>query len=488
MQMTMYFGTHQLLRKALRVGWLVGFAIAVTASNISCWTELNTKAPVVGFDIGLSHGFVSSLSSQTSQSLTRITRTVSVVFPNGTVLDLARFEVECKTRARVLQRLRDSGRILVDYSSKTATGLSSAVDQVSVMSKSGRHLSLAQALFRSGTQEPGNEMPTPKTDIPEGFDMETLLLHLKLATEVYLQHSVVHITLSISSLFTPQDESDIRQALDAVSLHISSCGDVENAPIAATVATRFLQFSPDRDSIISLKECLLGPFSLEEVVAVEYTEEVFSFSIFQLYIGKQTLGDQKKRQFVAVRNMPVDPNIRHSRDEDIRFWNEVKIEVRKMALLATRLDDHTLRIVLHGPASLRPKVLSTLSAALGSFKPDESHPRAIRMILTPGESDAKRKQRRIAASDMGLSCILWDQESEHRVKDYEKDLLKMVYEAEDSRMDVKEGFIGSRGAAMMGLLDRCLPCEKKWDAQGIVWEKENERASTLWYPDDYRSN
>jgi hypothetical protein len=309
---------------------------------------------------------------------------------------------------------------------------------------------------------------------------------MKTKTEEYLEKPINHLTVTTPSFFTPTDKSDLKLALGKVSLHISSCGDIEDSAIAATIATRFSQFSPKRDENMTSAECMLGLFGVEEVVVVDYTKDVFALSIFQLNTGKQTWSEDRpdrKEHFVAIRNSSNTISELGSDNEDTSFWDDIKTGIRQTALRRTVIHDRTLRLVLQGPPSLNLKVLSTLHSALGALLPSPSQPRAIRMILTQQELRAKEQKR--CDREKAFTCVLTDQEGEWRVKDYERDLLRAIYDANEGWIDVTEGFVGSRGAALMGLHSLGLPCEERQVALERPWVWDNERSSSLWYPEEH---
>lgn len=382
-----------------------------------------------------------------------------------------------------MQRLRDEHKIPFNHSLQRRETFPSVTLNHLGRSLWKRALLSAQTLLGIGTNVSAADHITSQSLPLAQSELVALLLELKRITEGYLEKPINQITVTTPSFFTSADRLDLNRALAEVSLHPSSCGEIEKSSIAATIATRFSQFPPDRGINMTSAECILGSFGLEEVVTVEYTEDVFAFSIFKLFVGKQTWKYHGEEEFVAIRNISTNNSGLDEDEDGMRYWNEIEMGIRQTALRRTMVDDRTLRLVLHGPSSLRPKVLSTIRAALGSFLPNASQPRAIRMILTREEMDVKKEQRRLLSRSS--MCVLFDQESEWWVKDYEEDLLITIYGADNGWSDFKQGFVGSRGAALMGLHYRTMSCKERQAASARPWVWDNERSSSFFYPGEH---
>ncbi|KAF8859274.1 hypothetical protein BDZ45DRAFT_801786 [Acephala macrosclerotiorum] len=438
-----------------QLGWALLLAVWADATLSSCWVNNLTQEFVVGFDIGVSYG------------------AVSVAFPNGSILDILRLEAGPAHQALVLQRLQDEDRVQIDNNLQEDFGL--------VAGQSLREHWWQRTIpgLASDVAASWSGYSTTSGLLLGQSELGALIVEMKTQTEQLLGHSLTRLTVTTPSFFTDSFRLDLRLALRKASLNISLCGDIEDSAIASTIATRFSQFPQTRSEGITATEFLLGEFGLEEVIVVDYTEHLFATTMFELYTGKLTWSEDEKRHFVAVQN---NSNAASEDEHEIKFWQEIRIGIREFAVRRTQIPDRTVRLVLQGPSSLRPKVLSTLEECLGSLLPSPSHPLAVRIRLTEQEMRAKEAYRRRQSKI--FTCVLWDQEGEWRVKDYEMDLLRSIYDADESWMDVKEGFIGSRGAALMGLHFLGLGCNERQRAlDERKWLWDNERGSTYWYPD-----
>jgi len=407
----------------------------------------------------------------------------TIAFPNGSFFDLVRLEAGHTYQTRILQRLRNEHRLHVDHNLQNMEISPSIVHSNLVERHWRRALLSTQALLGMGAKTSAEDCITSQDHSLAQLDLEALLVELKSITEAYLETPIKHITVATPSFFTSADISDLKWALMGISLHPLPCGDIEESSIGATIATRFLEFPRDRDMTMTSSKCILGSFGLEEVITVEYTQDVFAFSVYKFFIGDKTWNYKREGNFIAVGNLSSNiPKSGFERDE-MGFWSKIVTGIRRVALHRTVLHDRTLRLVLHGPSSLRPKVLSTIHAAIGTFLPNDSQPRAVRMILTPEEVYAKKIERGIISRTS--MCVLFDQEEEWQVKDYEKDLLKIIHEAGNEWFEIKEGFLGSWGATLIGLQSRTMSCEERQAALERPWVWDNKRPSSFWYRDEH---
>lgn len=323
-----------------------------------------------------------------------------------------------------------------------------------------------------------NSHTEPRKSDPAQSDLEALITGLKTKTEEVLQDHIKYLTVTTPRFLPQAHRSDIELALSSASLNLSSCREIEDSIVASTIATRFLKQPPSKRESISYAEWLLGPFRVEEVIAVLYTKNLLALSVFRLYTGKTTWIEENFRHFVVVGDFLKPPN-EPSAGPDLNFWNDVIAGMRKTAIWPSTVFDRTLRLVLQGPSPLKPEIVSLLESAFGKLLPSPSQPYAVRMIFNEEEMQSRRDLLR--NQQKAFTCVLLDMEGIWRVKDYEKDLLRSINTVNDSSTNAQEEFLASRGAAIMALHFLKLPCEERQLGRNRPWEWDNSRQSGWFY-------
>jgi hypothetical protein len=179
---------------------------------------------------------------------------------------------------------------------------------------------------------------------------------MKMETERVLGDHISEIVVTTPSILPHSHKEDIKLALNKASLSRSSCGEIEDSIIASTIATRFFhRHLKIGGGNISRAECLLGPFGFEEVTALTYMQKILVLSIFKIYTGLQTWTTEEMWHFVAIGDLG-DLEI----NRDSTFWDNVTTGMRKTAIRRTTIFNQVLRVVLDGPSSLRPTIVSVI--------------------------------------------------------------------------------------------------------------------------------
>ncbi|KUJ23482.1 uncharacterized protein LY89DRAFT_183606 [Mollisia scopiformis] len=239
---------HIQMEGFILVLWM--FVNAVHANpNASCWAKDDRPDIVVGFDIGMTHG------------------AATVAFGNGSFMDIVRLEAGPAYQACVLQRIQVEG---LNQSMSRYTALSDK-NELRVRTQNSTAISNLTELCDADSAQ---------------RDLEALIQGMKTQTEGLLQEQISNLTVTTPDFLPEAVRLEIKLALGKASLHLSSCGDIEDSIIASTLATRLSQLPSRGGRNISAAECLLGPFGVEEVIAVTYTESILALSVFKLYTGK----------------------------------------------------------------------------------------------------------------------------------------------------------------------------------------------------------
>ncbi|KAH6671869.1 hypothetical protein B0J14DRAFT_594546 [Halenospora varia] len=435
-------------------------------SSALCWSHETPQIPTVGFDIGLTQC------------------TSSVGFPNGTFIDIALVETEVYYQACILSRIRNGGRDRRDRN--IIYGGDLRQEHVDDRQKSGylrQTISWVQSTF--GLTLPWNVEVAPydclnTTNNSTQSYMRDMITILKARTEEYLQSKITEVTITSPGYFTPQIKSDLHMALNWSHLSIQ-CNEIYSSALSATFQTRHTQFFQKPQDFTTPTECILGNFNMEEVVAIDYTGDVFTSEIFQLYIGHETWSIRSNQSFIMVRasSSTASTELQY---EKKRFWGEIETRMRRMMIDATvAIPSRSIRLVLTGSSATDGEMLSVIQNALGALLPSNTTPRAIHFVLSKEEIAEKASEEEEIRR--GFTCRYPDEEGPWVVKDYEPDLLDNInFEAE---VDVDGKFLASHGGALLGLLGRGVGCKERERALQKSWWRDNERKSTFkTWPDD----
>ncbi|KAF4631700.1 hypothetical protein G7Y89_g6431 [Cudoniella acicularis] len=267
----------------------------------------------------------------------------------------------------------------------------------------------------------------------------------------------------------------LKLALTKASLH-PQCNSIEDSAVSAALYTRFSYLHQQKQqNFTSPTECLLGPFSVEEVIVVDYSQKVFALSTFRLYTGTRTWSLLKPQTFITVRGSST-----LAENQNASFWTDIQTGMRHTVLQSTFfIPELTIRLIFTANNSTfqNPELMATLNTALGNFLPSRDKPRAVRMVLS--KEELNERTEKVTRRD-GLQCLYTDHEFDWVLKDYEEDLLRSIERVRD---EVENGFLASRGAALLGLTRGLLPCEERQEALKRPWSWDNKRGSTYWYPE-----
>lgn len=401
-----------------------------------------------------------------------------VAFPNGTFANIALVEADVAYQALMIQKLhnaldnQDYGLIHPDEQRRDAESNNGRVIDLRQV------ISSAQRLLGLRTSKPTSN--TSNLTSPELPGLRSLIKALKTSTEEYLENAITNVTVTFPGLFNSTQKFLLHQALEEANLHSIACFDAESSANAAALAYRHAQFHSNNPNVSSTTECIFGPFGAEEVISVDYTGSVLTLHTFELFVGKQISFQKYTKHFAALRNSTGSSlsNIDVTEDQAHLFWENVTSNIRTFIMRSRTLPQRVLRLVLTGSASHDLDLLNTLQSAIGELLPSSNNPCAARVVLC--EEELEQNYQDYLRRREGLTCLYTDPSWEWTIKAYENDLLALV----DPPIDHNEGrnidarFAAARGAALLGLASRVLPCEQRKEILDCYWcafEDDNKR-------------